>query len=163
MGDIVNINELMWAVVNFLIFLAIIRLAFWKPIIKMLEARREEIKNNLDEAARARQEAEELRVGYREQLSQAQRESQEVLNKAFRQAEEVKAEALDRAKKEAEQILEKAQEGIRLEKERAIADLRGEVASLAVMAAGKVIGKALSVEDHRKLTQDFIDEVGEVQ
>jgi len=156
-------NELIWAVINFLIFFAIVRLVFFKPVLKTLDERRAEVRENLSRAETARKEAEELRVKYEEQVGAARREAQELLNKAARSAEETRQEIVDRADAEAQRMLEKAREAIRHEKEKALDALRNEVADLAVLAAGKVVGKALEPKDHRRLVDEFVDEVEEIQ
>lgn len=155
-----SLHEFVWTIINFVIFLIIIRAVFYKPVLKVLDDRKRQVESDLSRAEQARREAEELQVKYQEQVGNAQREAQELLNQAARMAEEKKAEIVAQAQGEATRMIEKAQEAINREKERALAELRDEVANLALLAAGKVINKALTAEDHHRLVKDFIQEVG---
>lgn len=155
-----SLHEFIWTIINFVIFLIIIRVVFYKPVLKVLDDRKRQVESDLSRAEQTRREAEELQVKYQEQVGNAQREAQELLNRAARMAEEKKAEIVAQAQSEATRMIEKAQEAINREKERALAELRDEVANLALLAAGKVINKALTAEDHHRLVKDFIQEVG---
>lgn len=159
----IDTNILIWSAINFLVLFFVLRKLLWKPLLDMMEQREQEIKGNLEAAASARGEADELRGRYQEQVAKAQREAQEILNRAAKQAEDNRNEATERARREAALIIEKAEESIRREKEQAITELRSEVANLAVLAAGKVVGKTLTGYDHQQLAREFIKEVGEVQ
>jgi len=155
-----SLHEFIWTIINFVVFLIIIRVVFYKPVLKVLDDRKQEVESNLSRAEQAQREAEELRVKYQEQVGNAQREAQEMLNRAAKLAEEKKAEIVAQAQSEATRMIEKAQEAITREKEQALAELRDEVANLALLAAGKVINKTLTAEDHHRLVKDFIREVG---
>ncbi len=156
-------NELMWAIINFVVFFVLLRLFLYKPVLKLLDARREEIKNNLDQAEAARRQAEESRTEHERQLAKAREEAQSLIGRAQATAEKTKDELLGQAQRQAQETLERAQKAIANEKERAITEIRQEIADLAVMAAGKVIERSLDVEQHRELVNDLIKKMPEAE
>lgn len=157
----VSIHDMLWAIVNFLILVAILNKFLYKPLLGMLDARKQEIKNQLDEAANARNEAMKIKEDYTKEMQNARQEAQEIISKATKLAEDSKSGIIQEARAESEKVLKKAQEEIFLEKEKAKADLRNEVATLAVLAAGRVLDRTIQAEDHEKMIREFVQEVGD--
>ena len=155
--------ELIWAFVNFLLFVAILARFFWRPIMDVLDRRREEIEVNLAAAERAREEAARAEAEYRQRLAAAQREAQSILERATQLAEEERQQRLEAARREAEQLLERARATIEREKEQAIAALRREVADLTLLATERVLGRALDAEDQRRLVTEAVEEVANLR
>ena len=102
-------------------------------------------------------------VQYKEQMDKAGGEAREIINLATQKAEDVKNQILSESEDKAAKMLEIAGQDIQREKERALKEVRDEVATLAVMAAGKVLEKNITKEDHNKMIQEFLSEVGDVQ
>ncbi|PKM82207.1 MAG: ATP synthase F0 subunit B [Firmicutes bacterium HGW-Firmicutes-14] len=155
--------KFLWQVVNFLILLFILKKLAYKPILNMLDERKKSIEDAINNAETAKTEAEKLRKDYEARLAEAKQEAQDIIAKATKLGEEMKNEIVTKAQNEASKAIQKAQEEITREKDQAIAALRDEVAILAVMAAGKIIGKSITVEDHEKLVKEFVAEVGELK
>lgn len=155
--------KFLWQVVNFLILLFILKKFAYKPLLNMLDERKKSIEDAINNAETAKVEAEKLRKDYESRLAEAKQEAQDIIAKATKLGEEMKKDIVTNAQEEATKAIQRAQEEIAREKDQAIAALRNEVATLAVMAAGKVLGKAVSVEDHQKLVQDFVSEVGDLK
>jgi len=152
-----------WQILNFLVLLAILNKLLYKPMLNMLAERKKTIQDSLDKAESARAEAEKLQAQYQSQLLQAKKEAQEIIEKATKMGEEMKEDIVNNAKNEADKAIKKAQEEIAREKNQAVAALRQEIATLAVLAAGKVVGKAITVQDHEKMVKEFIEEVGDLK
>ncbi|MDK2822300.1 MAG: F-type H+-transporting ATPase subunit b [Clostridia bacterium] len=159
----IHLPDMVWAIINFLILVAILNKFLYKPVTKMLDERKKEVVSNLDRAEAAKLEAEKLKDEYASHLQNARKEAQEIIAKANKLGEETKNEIVAQAKSEAEKISAKAQEEIKLEKNKALAELRDEVASLAIMAAEKIISKNIDNKDQEKMVKDFVKEVGEIQ
>ena len=155
--------KFLWQVVNFLILLFLLKKFAYKPILDMLDERKKSIEDAINNAETAKNEAEKMRKEYETRLAEAKQEAQEIMAKATKLGEEMKREIVDNAQSEATKAIQKAQEEINREKDQAIAALRDEVAVLAVMAAGQVLGKTISVEDHEKLVKEFVSEVGDLK
>lgn len=158
-----DIGKFAWQVVNFLILLFILKKLAYKPVLNMLDERKKSIEDAINNAETAKNEAEAMRKEYETHLAEAKKEAQDIITKATKFGEEMKNEIVTNAQNEAAKAIQKAQEEIALEKNQAIAALRDEVAVLAVMAAGKVLGKSITVEDHEKLIKEFVAEVGDLK
>lgn len=156
----INVPDLVWSIINFIALVFILKIFLYKPILGMLDARKEEIAGKYRQADEARNEAMSLKDEYVQEMQKAKAEAQEIINQASKLGEEAKASIIAEARINATNLTDKAKEEIRLEKEKAKAELRNEVADLAVLAAGKVLEKTLQPEDHAKLISEFISEVG---
>jgi F-type H+-transporting ATPase subunit b len=128
-----------------------------------MESRENEIKRNITQAEEMRVEAEASRAQLQEALNDARKEAQEIVNNAVKVGEETKNQIISEAKDSAAKLMQKAQEEIQREKEQALAEIRNEVANLAVLAAGKIIGKTITADDHKKLVDQYIQGVGGIQ
>ena len=149
-------HSLIWAVINFVTFFLLLRWLLYRPVLKLLDARRDEVRDNLDRAERARREAEASLADYERKMAGARSEAQELLSRVQSTAEKTKEEILAQAQRQSEEMLKRAQKAIGNEKDRALTELRQEVAELAVMAASKVIERTLDVEEHRRLIDAFV-------
>ncbi len=157
----INTSVLIWTIINFTILLIALGKVMWKPLLKMLETREREVAGNLAKAEEAKQVSEKMRQDLTEQLAKAETKARDIINQAMSEAEAARQQTLGRAQSEADHLLEKAQETISREKDRALAELREEVAGLAVDAAAKVVGKVMTPDDHRRLMNDAVREVGD--
>ncbi|MDD2400948.1 MAG: F0F1 ATP synthase subunit B [Clostridia bacterium] len=157
----INGSDLLFSMINFLVLLVILNKFLYKPLLSMLDTRKEQISKDLDNAEIAKNEAQQMKEEYIKQMEQAKKDAQAIIDKATGLGEETKESIINQAREESIRITEKAQEMIRLEKEEALGQLRDEVSSLVVLAAGKVIGKTIDRETHEKFINDFIEEVGD--
>jgi len=151
----INLPQLIAQIVNFAILLVVLRLILYKPILKMLDDRKQRISEGLNAAEIARAEAAQAQANIEGQLQQARLEGQEVVAGAQQIATRIQAEARDQASRDREAALDRARTEIQLERDRAIAELRGEFADLTVSAAERVIGQSLDRAGHARV----IDEV----
>ena len=159
----IDFHDLIWAIINFIVLLAILYKFLYGPIMRTMESRENEIKRNITQAEEMRVEAEASRAQLQEALNDARKEAQEIVNNAVKVGEETKNQIISEAKDSAAKLMQKAQEEIQREKEQALAEIRNEVANLAVLAAGKIIGKTITADDHKKLVDQYIHGVGGIQ
>lgn len=156
----IDINATLIAqIINFLLLVVILTKVAYKPLMKALEERKARIEDSIKQADSAKQEAEELKREYQEQLAKARAEAQNIVEKAARLAEQTREEILNAARAEHAKLLKEAQEEISRERERALAELRGEVVALSMAAATKIIEKNLDAETNSKLVADFINKL----
>ena len=152
-------NELIAGIVSF----AIVFFFVWKwalpAINRTLEARQQAIVGRLDDAEKAKTDAEKLRSDYERQLAEARARGNEVVEEARKTAEQLKNEMVQRAQSEAESIIAKAREEAGAEKARALAEARQEVANLTVDLAEKVVGQSLDRETQLGLVERYIAEL----
>jgi F-type H+-transporting ATPase subunit b len=143
---------------------AVLFLLLWKfafpPITDMLDKRADTIRESLERAEETRVEAERLFEEYKQQMAEARQEAAKVIEQGRTVAEAMKDDIVKKANEEAANIVVKAKESIEAEKKAAMAELQGSVADLSVAVAGKLIGEKLSAEDHAKLIERYLAEVG---
>jgi F-type H+-transporting ATPase subunit b len=155
----INLGYLVVQIFNFLIILVILIAWMYKPLINMLEERRERIAKGLEDARvaseardNAEQEAEQI-------IAKAQQEASKLVRESTERGEEVRREIKENAEQEAAEIRASAQDQAQDAKEQALSDLRGQVASLAIAAAQKVIGEALDEKRQHALIEQFFSGV----
>ena len=150
---------MIWTILTFLVLLLILRAVAWKPILAMLEQREQKIKGDLETAAKNRSEAENTMADIQKQLESARKEANEIVSKSRHDAERVREETINQARDESLQLMEKAKAEIQLEREKAVQALKEQFAELAVLAAGQIIQKTLSPEDHIQIIRKTIGEI----
>ncbi len=150
-------------IVDFVILLIFLRLVVYKPLVKVLSARSEHIANNISAAEKERQEAEQLKAGYEAEMRLAREQAQEIIQKAAKTGEDQAAEIVEKAKGEATRLKDSALAEIEREKQRAVAELREQLASLSVLVAGKIINRRMDDEIQHSMIENFIKEAGELQ
>jgi F-type H+-transporting ATPase subunit b len=153
-------NELIWGSLAFLILFVLLWRLVFPRIEEALKNRTEKIQGDLERAERDRDEAARLLADYRSQLAAAREESARIVETARKNAEQVRKDLIAKAQEDANRVVERAQEEIQAERGRAIAQIRGETASLALDLAGRLIGESLNDERHRRMVDQYIEQVG---
>lgn len=153
-------GTLLAQILNFVLLFVFLRIVAWPPLVKAMEARRQRIEEQITAAEAERKEAERARLQREEALATARADAQAIIDRAERVAADQSKALLDEARAQAERIRTDAEEGIAREREAALAALRGEVADLALLAAGKVLGQRVGEPEDRRLVEEFITEVG---
>ena len=141
---------------NFFILVWILHRFAYKPLVGMMNARKEQIANDLASAEQSRLEAEQIKAEYAAQIAKARQEAQEIVEKAHHQAKVSTAEEVAAARSQIETEKERARQDIAIERDRAMNSLRNEVVSLSVAMAGKVVAKDMNSETNTKLIEDAI-------
>jgi F-type H+-transporting ATPase subunit b len=155
----INPGLIVWTIITFVIVVLILRAAAWKPLLGALTAREEQIRSSLQHAEKAQQEAERLLEENRKQLAAAEEQSQRIIREGRTLGERLKAEILDKANASSRHVIDQAKEEIKREKEAALVQLRGEVADLAIMAAGKILDANLDTTKQRQLADAAIKDL----
>lgn len=153
----VDLNATLIAqIINFLILVAILTKVAYKPLMQALADRQAKIAESLETAEQEKQAAEKLKQEYLAQLADARTQAQAIVEKAAKLAEQTKEEILKEAREESIRLVKATQEEIARERERAIAELKGEVVTLAVAAASKIIAQNMDEQANAKIVDDFI-------
>ena len=155
----INLNFLITQIIHFLILLFLLKRFLYRPVLNMLDARRERIQESLAEAERVREEAAQARQEYEKQLEEERRRSQDAAQKAIQEAQKARETIVVEAQREAEEILARARVEAVREREQAMAELRDQVADLAVRASEKIVRTALDETMQRKIVSDFLTEL----
>ncbi len=153
-------KEIIWTVIAFaFVFVILAKFAF--PAMKKgLKDREERIRADLERADHARAEAEATLEQYRRQLAEARTEANRIVEEARQAAEQVRRDLVARAEGEADELRRRAQEDARLAGERALSDLRGQVATLSVELAEKIVEHNLDRDTQLALIENYINSVG---
>ena len=154
----INLPVLLIQLVNFTFLLLVLRLFVYKPILKMLDERRERIREGLNAADRGREQAAEAERQAAEQIEAARREGQTIIANAQQISQRLQEDGRQQAAQQAEALLERARSEIQLERDTAIAELRKEFADLTISAAEKVIGQSLDRSAHQRLIEQALAE-----
>jgi F-type H+-transporting ATPase subunit b len=150
---------MIWTIVCFLITLYVLKRFAFGPIQKAIDERRERIRQSLDEADRAREEARKLLEEHRQLIGRAKTDAEEILSEARRVAEANERRMRDELETDRQRRLEETRKQIEAETRRALEQIRLEVVDLSMLAATKVTGKALDDSDHRRLIEEAIGEL----
>jgi F-type H+-transporting ATPase subunit b len=145
-----------WTIVTFLVLLALLSRYAWKPLLASLQARQERIAQSLDDAKRAREEMERVRLESAEIIRQAHAEAGAIVSAARADAERVREDTKQKARTEAAAIIASAERQIEAAAVRARDDVRREAVDLSVAIASKLIRRNLSVEDNRAMIDEMI-------
>jgi len=145
-------------IVNFLLLLGLLRLVLYKPVLNMLDQRAARIRESMERAEEIKREAARTQEQHAAQLEQARKEAQAIIAQANQMAQRMYDEERVKAKQEAEQFLARARSEIDGERRRAVAELRDQVADVALLAAGRIIGRSLDKTAHVKLIEETLAE-----
>lgn len=146
---------------NLFIQMYLIKRFLFKPINAVLEKRRAMAQAQLEDAKRAKEEAETMKADYEGNMAKAKAEAAEILETAQKNAVLRSEAIINEAQAQAANIKSKAEADIVQEKKKAVNDIKNEIGGIAMDIAGKVIEREISEDDHKKLIDEFIGNVGE--
>lgn len=151
-----TLGTILAQMLNFFILVWILARFAYKPLVSMMQERKERIAKDLADAQAARNEAEQFKADYAAQIANARQEAQQIVEKAVQQAEATTREQLAAVREQIEREKERARQDIVNERDRAMNNLRNEVISLSVAMATKVVAKDMDSETNTKLIEDAI-------
>lgn len=152
----INPTAVIWHTVNFLVLLWILQRFLYRPVLRMLDERTKRIRESLTHAEEVQAETERLQQEADQILSNAWKEAQDILARTQREGEAILLEARQHTREETQLLITRAQAEIAQDRERVFAELRTQIADLAVLAAGRVINRSLDDAAHRSLVQEFL-------
>jgi F-type H+-transporting ATPase subunit b len=152
----VNLFQVIIAAANFTVFLVLIWVFAFKPVSKMLADRTARIEQGLKDAEQARRDRESAEAERVATLTEARREANDILTRAQKVAQDTRDADIAATRDELERMRVRATAEIEAEKVRAISDVRAEVADLALLAAGRVVGETMSDKRQRRLVEEFL-------
>ena len=154
-----NVGLMIWTLVVFVISMYILNKVAWPRIAEALDKRQKAIEESIDIAERTRTEAQRLLEEYRERLTEARQQADEIVARARKTAENNEAEAIAEAKRKREEMMAQTRRDIEQETRRAIQEIRNEVANLTVLATEKVTRKTLTDADQKRLVEEALSEL----
>lgn len=162
-GEFLNINffTALFTLVNTIALFLVLKKFLFKPVMKMIQDRQQEIDDMYAQADMAKNQAAALQSEYEQKISVAIETGERLVKEAVARGHSREEEILRQANAQADAIFRKAEADIAQEKKKAVNDAKDEIAGLAMAIAGKAVGRSLKEADHADLVDQFINELGE--
>ena len=159
--DVISVN--IWAILaslaNLLVLTLILKRFLFKPVKKVMDARRAAIDNDYAQAQAAREEAEETRKNYEEAMAAAKMTGDQIIADANRTAEYRSNEIVAEARERASEIRRQAEADAVLERKKAEDEMKHEIANVSAQLTGKLLQREINEEDHRTLIDSFLNDL----
>jgi F-type H+-transporting ATPase subunit b len=149
-------GNLIWQCLAFAVLIWLLSRYAYKPIVKMLDERANRISESMDQAESIKIANQEAAKRAEQIISEAQGKVRDMLTQANQMSQRTIAAAQSEAREQREKLLADAHAQIETDTQRAKEELQHEVARLAIMAAGRVIGKSLDTQDHYRLVDEAL-------
>ena len=162
-GEFLNINffTALFTLINTVVLFLVLKHFLFKPMMKMIQDRQQEIDGMYADAGKAKKEAQQMESEYRQKLEESVQTGERLVKEAVARGQSREEEIIRQANAQADAIRAKASADIAQEKKKAINDAKNEISDLAMAIAGKVVGRALNEADQAALVDRFIEELGE--
>ena len=154
-----NVGLMIWTLIAFGITMLILKRYAFPRIGEALDKRANAIRDSVEAAERQRREADELLAEYRQRLTEAREQADDIVARARKAAETVKSEAASEGHAKREELVAAARKDIEVETRRSLERIRKEVADLTVLTTEKVARKSLTTDDHKRLIEEALTEV----
>lgn len=154
-----GLGLMIWTLIAFGATMYVLYKLAFPRIGQALEERASRISRNIEESERQRAEADELLAEYRQRLTEAREQADDIVARARKAAESAKAEATEEGKAKREELVAAARKDIDVATRRSLEQIRREIADLTVIATAKVTRRSLTAADHERLVQEALGEV----
>lgn len=151
--------EMIWAVVLFILFAAILGFVVWPKILGALQAREQKLEGDLVGAESARKEAEASLAEYKTKIAEAQKEAQSVVEEARKAAEQAAAKIKTETEGEIAKMKDRAAAEIESAKQQALNDVYAQTAELSTAIAGKILKREINAADQQALVSESLAEL----
>jgi F-type H+-transporting ATPase subunit b len=153
-------NEIIWGFLSFMVLFVLMAKFAFPAVQKSMQARTNRIRKDLDDAERLKSEANTILDQYKAQLQDAKNEANRIIEEARQTADQLRRDLMSRAESEVAELRQRNADDINAAKERTLADLRTQVAEIAIAAAERVVERNLDRDTNAALVDDFISQVG---
>lgn len=160
-GSLIDVNPglIFWTVITFVLLLLILKKLAWKPILSALSQREDAIKDSLEKAEKAKEEAQKVLKENQASIVKAEEESKKIIEQSRIYADKLKEQILKDSKEQAQKIIHDASSEIERKKEETFNELKTKVAEIAILAAEKILSENLNKDSNKKLVNKYIDEI----
>jgi len=160
-GGLLSVNPglAFWTVLTFLILIFILKKFAWKPILSALDEREQKIKDSLQMAEKAAEDAKQMIVENKKQLQLAEDEAKKIVEQSRLYAEKLKTQLLEESKMQSHKLVENASQEIERKKLEAFADLKNQVAELSLAIAEKILKQNVDKQANAEMIKKYIDEI----
>ncbi len=161
-ATLINLPVLLSSLIGFVILWWVLKKFLWRPVLNVIDERRDSIEQAFQEVDDARADVERLKGEYEEHLARINAEAQAKVQEAVAKGQQIAAEIRTDAEAQREKLLAKTQQDIGREKEKALAEMRNAAIDLSFTISRRVMRDGLDREAHDRLVQSFIDEIKEL-
>ena len=154
-----NVGLMIWTLLALVITMWVLSKFAFPRIGEALDRRQKAIEESIDTAERTKVEAEGLLQEYRERLKEAREQADEIVARARKAGDNLESESKVDALRQREELMEQTKRDIQAETNRAIQEIRKEVADLTVLATEKVTRKTLDDDDQKRLVEEALSEL----
>ena len=158
-----HLDQLITHIIAFLLAVWILKKFAWKPLLGLLDERRQKIKDEFDNIDHQKEEMAKLTSEYEQKLKEIDAEARKRLQEGVAEGQKIAAEIKDQARVDQKEIVAKAKQQIEAEIAAARTQLRNDMVQMAVDAASKAISETMDDEKHRNLISDFIRDMEKVK
>ena len=160
-GSLLDVNPglIIWTIVTFLILLFILKKVAWKPILSALDQREKDIKDSLEKAEKAKEDAQRILDENQANLAKAEEESKKIIEQSRSFAENLKEQLLKESKEQAKKLIEDAALEIDRKKDSAFEELKDQVAKIAVTAAEKIMKQNLDADKNKRIVDSYLKDI----
>jgi len=144
-------------IVTFLLAIVILWRFLWKPLAKFMEKRTRGIEQDLANAKKSREQAEELEAQFKARLAQIDEETRVILRRAADESKQLRERMLSDAQEEARRLIQNASRQIETDQRHAIRELRAETVRLAVLIAEKALKQSVDPAVQERLVKEFVE------
>ncbi|HEX4818658.1 MAG TPA: F0F1 ATP synthase subunit B [Acidimicrobiales bacterium] len=152
-------NELIWGTISFVVLFLLLYKFAWPALKNGMDARTDRIRSDLEAADTAKADAETVLSEYMSRLGDARSESARIIEEARQAADNLRRDQEQRLQTELAELRERAAADIEAAKRQAVADLRGDVAELAIGAAEVIVQRSLDRDTQTRLVDNYIEQV----
>ncbi len=156
----INADTIIFTLINTGIIVLIYFFFLHKPVCAILDKRAQAVNKDMEDAEKARTEAQAVKAEYEERLEQSKEEAGRILSEATKRAQQRGDEIVSEANAEAANIKQRAEESIEREKKRAVNEIKEEIADMVIAAASKVAEKEISAEDNERIISAELERIG---
>ena len=161
--DIISVNlwQILISLCNLLIIFLILKRVLYRPVKKVLAQRQDAVQKQYDDARIAKDKALDEEKHWNEKMQTAEAEADRIVKDAVHNADLRGQKIVSDAKQKADGMIRAAQAEVGLEHKKAQEDIKQEIVDVSSQIAEKLLEREINSEDHQKLIDSFIDEMGE--
>ena len=157
----VNLWQIVVSLLNLVILFLIIKKFLYQPVKNVLKSRQDKIDEQNNKASEYLSDAERTKVELEAKLNDAENQADNILNEATVNAQRRKEKILDEARDEAESIIRQAKTNAELEMKKAESEIKAQIVDVSFELSKKIIEREIKEEDHHKLIDSFIEQIGD--
>ncbi len=161
--DVISVNlwQILISLINLVLLFLIIKMFLYKPVRKALAQRQSEVAKLYSDADEAKSNALLKEEQWNEKMKNAKDEADSIITDAASKANFRKNDIISEAKQTAESIIRRAENDAELERRKAHAEIKAEVADISAALAQKILEREINMDDHRELVDSFVEKIGD--